>query len=317
MARNGTVPRLGLCCVFLGEPAVAFRTTTARFMSKHADARTRLKELCRANAAALVEAVAACGRHGIRAFRVNSGLLPLATHPNFLYGVADLPGDVIDQFRRAGRDAAAIDLRLSFHPDQFVLLGSPNEAITEASIRDLVIHGDLAELIGADAINIHAGGAYGDKPAALERLARNLGRLPPAVRGRLTLENDDRVYTVEDLLPLCRAEGVPLTYDVHHHRCLGDGLTVAEATDAARKTWDREPLFHVSSPLGGWSAANPRCHADHIDPADFPAEWRGLAITVDVEAKAKERAVWALQRALVGPKAKTQRHRGTEKAKLN
>jgi len=271
-------------------------------MSAKPDAKDRLFELCRTNAVALVEAVAACGRHGIRAFRVNSCLLPLATHPQFRYGVADLPGDVIDLFRRAGADAAAMGLRLSFHPDQFVLLGSPNEAITQASIRDLDVHGDLADLLSADSINIHAGGAYGDKPAALARLARNLSRLRPAVRGRLTLENDDRVYTVADLLPLCRAEGVPLTYDVHHHRCRGDGLSVAEATDAAKKTWNREPLFHLSSPAGGWSAANPRVHADYIDPPDFPAEWRGLAITVDVEAKAKERALAALHQAIAGSK---------------
>ena len=65
---------------------------------------------------------------------------------------------------------------------------------------------------------------------------------------------------------------MPLTYDVHHHRCNPDGLSVAEATELAAATWDREPLFHVSSPRDGWAAANPRPHADRIDAADFPPE---------------------------------------------
>jgi UV DNA damage endonuclease len=296
-------PRLGLCCLFVGEPDVRFRTTTARNLGKVTarEARAKLRALAHSNADALDRAVAACRRLGIRAFRVSSNLLPLATHPDYQYSVADLPAETLALFRQAGATADEAGLRLSFHPDQFILLGSPTAAVTEASFRDLAVHGDLADLLGADVINLHAGGAYGDKPQALARVARNLARLPDRVRQRLTFENDDITYHVRDLLPLCRAEGVPLAYDVHHHRCLPDGLSVAEATALARATWgDREPLFHVSSPKGGWEARKPREHADFIDPADFPAEWRGLPITVDVEAKAKEQAVLALQQHLAG-----------------
>jgi UV DNA damage endonuclease len=85
---------------------------------------------------------------------------------------------------------------------------------------------------------------------------------------------------------------VPLVYDAHHHRCHGDGLSVEEATELAAATWgEREPWAHISSPREGWGAANPRPHADYIDPADFPGAWIGRRMTVDVEAKAKERAV--------------------------
>jgi UV DNA damage repair endonuclease len=48
-----------------------------------------------------------------------------------------------------------------------------------------------------------------------------------------TLENDDRLFAVRDLLPLCTRTGVPLVYDVHHHRCNPDGLDVEAATDLA------------------------------------------------------------------------------------
>ena len=72
-----------------------------------------------------------------------------------------------------------------------------------------------------------------------------------------------------------------------------------EATEGASATWrGREPWMHISSPRDGWRASNPRPHADYIDPEDFPAAWLGRRITVDVEAKAKERAVLALMEAL-------------------
>ena len=165
----------------------------------------------------------------------------------------------------------------------------------------------LADLCAANADSLlaalqfcaaHGGGGYGDKPAALERFRRNLGRLSLRVRSRLTVENDDKTFTPADLLPLCHAEGVPLVYDAHHHRCCPDDLTVKQATTAARATWNREPLFHISSPLDGWQGPKPERHHDYIDPMDFPTAWRGLTLTVEVEAKAKELAVARLQRYL-------------------
>ena len=84
---------------------------------------------------------------------------------------------------------------------------------------------------------------------------------------------------------------------MHHHRCNPDGLSVEEATVLAVKTWEKtgkEPWFHISSPKKGWSGGDPRPHADYIDPADFPSCWKGLDVTVDVEAKAKELAVLKL-----------------------
>ncbi|MCC6234326.1 MAG: hypothetical protein IT580_16910, partial [Verrucomicrobiales bacterium] len=60
-----------------------------------------------------------------------------------------------------------------------------------------------------------------------------------------------------------------------------------------------EPLFHLSSPLEGWSGPKPERHHDYIDAADFPSEWRGWPLTVEVEAKAKELAVARLLADLV------------------
>jgi UV DNA damage endonuclease len=178
------------------------------------------------------------------------------------------------------------------------VLSSPRPEVVANSIRELEYQGQLAEAVGADVINIHAGGVYGDKVAALQRFCSAFTNLTAAVKCRLTLENDDVSYTVRDLLPVCERLSIPLVYDVHHHRCNPDGLSVEEATGLTGKTWQgtgREHYCHLSSPRAGWGGSDPRPHADYIDPADVPPCWLGREMTVDIEAKAKELAVTRLR----------------------
>jgi UV DNA damage endonuclease len=298
--------RFGLCCLFKDE-AITFRTTTAKSLAplKRDAQLAKLSTICLHNVDNLHQAVETAHRLGIGAFRIMSPLFPRMTHPDVGYGLDELPeGDSIAQRMVATRALALrYDLRLSFHPDQFVVLSSPHPAVVKTSLRELEYQGELAVALGADVINLHAGGVYGDKDLALQRFAAVLGDLSPAVRSRLSVENDDSSYTVRDLLPLCSRTSLPLVYDVHHHRCNPDGLTIAEATDLAAATWQtlgREPYCHLSSPRSGWQEGNPRPHADYIDLADLPECWQGRIMTVDIEAKAKELAVIKLMTDLQG-----------------
>lgn len=300
-AKYSTPLRLGLCCMFAEQP-IKFRNTTvkANRSMNHAAALDKISELCLTNAKALQSSLQFCVDNGIGSFRINSQILPLKTHPECRYEMGDLPGgdEIVQQFKACGEFAKTHDVRTCFHPDQFVVLNSPRPDVVDRSIKELEYQSEVAEWVGADVVNIHGGGAYGDKADALARLARNLDRLSERARSRLTLENDDTTYTPSDLLPLCRAEGISLVYDVHHHRCNPDELSIEEATRKAIATWNREPLFHISSPLEGWSGKKPKPHHDFIDVRDFPQCWHGLALTVEVEAKAKELAVLKLKRQL-------------------
>ena len=300
--------RLGLCCQFVDEP-IRFRSATHRYAGAldAASRRDYLASIASDNAGALLAAVERCAELGIGAFRVTSQILPLGTHPESGYTLEalDPSGAIEESYRAAGARARALDVRLSFHPDQFVVLNSERESVVVSSLGELEFQTKVAELIGVDTLVLHGGGTAGGMEAALERLERGIERLSDQARTRLALENDDRQFAPADLLPLARRLGVAVVYDVHHHRCRPDGLTVAEATEGAAATWNgREAWVHISSPRDGWAAANPRPHSDLIDPADFPPEWFGRRLTVDVEAKAKERAVLALRDALAGVSAR-------------
>ena len=287
--------RLGLCCQFLDSP-IRFRTATHRYVSSLSAARRRtyLAAIAADNAAALVAAIERCAELGIGAFRINSQMLPLGTHPvsGYRLEALDRRGEIRSVFERARERARARDVRLSFHPDQFVVINSEREDVVRSSVEELEHQAGMAEMVGADTVVFHGGSVAGGSAAAVERLERGLDRLSGRARAVIALENDDHRFTPSDLLPLCRRAGVPLVYDAHHHRCHGDGLSVEEATELAAATWgDREPWAHISSPREGWASGNPRPHADFIDIADFPRSWLERRVTVDVEAKQKERAV--------------------------
>jgi UV DNA damage endonuclease len=296
--------RFGLCCIFKREP-IRFRHATAKALStlSRSQQLAKLSQICLANAESLLGAVQAVSRMGIGAFRVSSPIFPRFTHPEVGYGLEDLPEveTVRVLLARVNAYRESHNIRLSFHPDQFITISSPRAKVVDSSVRELEYQGLVAELIGADVINVHGGGAFGDKLAALQRFRENFGRLSERVRRCLTLENDDRLYTVKDLLPVCRDLGIPLVYDVHHHRCHPDGLAVEEATSLAVESWGkagRDPYFHISSPAEGWETKNPRRHADYVEMSDFPTSWMNLTATIDVEARAKELAVMKLMRDL-------------------
>lgn len=298
--RKKKMPRYGLCCIFREQP-ISFRQSTA----KHLETMDREKQLaklsalCTVNLKSLLAALKWIRSENIKAFRVLSPLFPRYTHPVVGYTINELPGvdRIVALSSQIHRYRSEHDIRLSLHPDQFNVLSSPYPKVVAKTIQELEYQGMLAELIGAEAITIHGGGAYGDKKKALARFASNYKLLSKRVRTRLTVENDDITYTPADLLPLCRELEIPFVYDAHHHRCLSDGMTVDEATQQCIETWlkrRQEPYFHISSPRDGWASGKPRPHADYIDPADFPATWLGMEATIDIEAKAKELAVCRL-----------------------
>jgi UV DNA damage endonuclease len=258
------------------------------------------------NLANLETVLAWCRAQGVHAFRIGSDLWPRATHPLVAPWVDTLfeSDDVRAAFRRIREFALAHDIRLSEHPDQFLVGNSLRAEVVNGTIAELEWRARLGGALGVDVLCLHVGSGAPDRESALWRWDATLERLSPMVLSKLAFENDDRVFSPEAILPACLAWGLPMIYDAHHHRVLPDSLDEQEATELAMASWgDREPYFHLSSPRAGWNAGDSRPHHDLIDLADWPAAWTqlldaGVRFTVDIEAKGKELAVLALRTAL-------------------
>ena len=104
---------LGLCCQFSAEP-IKFRTTTV-ISSLRLSKQQRLEKLstlCLSNANALMDALKYCALHKIGAFRINSQILPVKTHPEAGYDITELPDshDIVAQFQACGTFAQSNNL---------------------------------------------------------------------------------------------------------------------------------------------------------------------------------------------------------------
>ena len=166
--------RLGLCCLFSREN-IKFKTHTAKHLSKFSrkEQLSRLSATVLLNVLALEKAVAFCVENSIGSFRINSRILPLKTHPGIGYQLSELPeiAEILSTIEEVSTLARTKDIRLTFHPDQFTLLSSADREVTRRSVDELLYHLEVAELLGVDVIILHGGGAYGDKKAALTRVA--------------------------------------------------------------------------------------------------------------------------------------------------
>jgi UV DNA damage endonuclease len=253
-------------------------------------------------------------KNNISMYRMSSDVAPYVTHPD----MPQFHGQIEEcraELRDLGRQAKAQGLRLSFHPSQFILLNSPDEALTTKSIADLSAQARILDSmeLGPEAVLItHVGGVYGDIISGRERWVQTYARLPEHVRRRLVLENDDTRYTVGDILWINERTGVPLVFDYLHHWCLNrNGMDAHEALAACLRTWPDgvRPKIHFSSPRTEmrtierknkktgktekvqappiWSG-----HADYINPFEFLTFMRGAADQPDfdvmIESKLKD-----------------------------
>jgi len=228
--------------------------------------------------------------HGIYFFRITSDLIPFASHPVCDF---DWRGLFEGEFKEIGAFINSRGMRISMHPDQFVILNSLDEGVRERSVAELIYHVHVLEALGLDRsakIQIHVGGVYGDREKSLERFISRYGDLDRALRDRLVIENDDVSYTVRDCLRIHSETGIPVLFDYFHHRLNCSGEETGDALACIAETWashDGIPMVDYSSDSGDGS----RRHAESIDPVDFNRflmETEKLDFDVMLEIKDKE-----------------------------
>jgi UV DNA damage repair endonuclease len=239
--------------------------------------------------------IAHCRRHGW-GYRLSSDLFPILTHPDFKYGIHDVPQrDLITAaFNAIKQDNIGENqVRLSMHPDQFNVLASDNQESVNKTIKELNVHGWIMDAMGCERsylnpMNIHINCTKGDPADIAARFMSNLNLCDQSVVFRLVVENEDKgIWNVDKLLKyIYQPYKMPITFDNLHHKCNPSEYCLSDlgedmAMDLCGLTWHSvKPLFHYSESCP--NNANRRAHAElpiNIPPSD-KYDW-------DVELKGK------------------------------
>jgi UV DNA damage endonuclease len=292
--------RVGYACQTIGVRDTDYRTCLAKNASPDV-----LQGLIAHNLGALANAIRYNIRSGILLFRITSDLIPFGSSPvNPLAWTGLFAGE----FARIGDLIRSSGMRVSMHPGQYTVLNSPNPDIARRAADDLAYHADVLDSMGLDAshkIILHIGGIYQDRAAALERFAQRWQQLDARVRNRLVIENDDKCYTIEDVLAVGSQLGIPVVFDNLHHQLNHRTGSPDDRfwIEQCRPLWrpaDGPQKIHFSQqdPVkkGG-------SHAPTIRTSDFVGYCRGLArddLDIMLEVKDKNLSAVKCQLGLAG-----------------
>ena len=261
------IKRLGFACKWIDRPdqvnnikstdaakALNTSTTTVRWLNEHRDqAEDRLWALAKNNIEAarrLVERVGSLDEQ-LRMVRLGSDLLPVFTEPTWrhFWQQPDVRRYAERAFMEVGELARGLDVRLSFHPGQFVVLASNNPDIVDRSIEEFEYHATMAAWMGYGQkfqdlkINVHISGRAGP-----EGIRRVLSRLSPEARNCITIENEEMKHGLDDCLSI--GDVVPIVLDLHHH-WVREGEYISPADDRVQRVLDswrgRRPTCHFST----------------------------------------------------------------------
>jgi len=261
------IKRLGFACKWIDRPdqvnnikstdaakALNTSTTTVRWLNEHRDqAEDRLWALAKNNIEAarrLVERVGSLDEQ-LRMVRLGSDLLPVFTEPTWrhFWQQPDVRRYAERAFMEVGELARGLDVRLSFHPGQFVVLASDNPDIVARSIDEFEYHATMAAWMGYGQkfqdlkINVHISGRAGP-----EGIRRVLSRLSPEARNCITIENEEMKHGLDDCLSI--GDVVPIVLDLHHH-WVREGEYISPADDRVQRVIDswrgRRPTCHFST----------------------------------------------------------------------
>ncbi len=283
--------RLGYACIniALGEQGV----TTNRGMIRRTFLEKGIQyasQIALENAKGLLQILQWNVANNIRVFRVTSELFPWASE----YRLESLPD--FAEIRAVLEEAGKQPVRMSTHPGPFNKLAGSGATLSN-TIKDLDIHAQVFDVMGLPAthwhkINIHVGGAYGDKAESIQRFIKNFTLLSAGAQKRLSVENDDKpgLYTVQDLVPVYESLGVPVVFDYFHQKLHPGTQTEEEAFLTAFGTWDVKPVFHYSSSRREYEdpASKKESHSDWVHER---INTYGKDIDIVLETKMKEKAL--------------------------
>ena len=255
-------------------------------------------------------------------YRMATGLAPYASHPE-LTRFRDQPQRFAERLAEVGARARDLGIRITSHPGQYTVLNSEDPEVRRLAAVELEVQAELFDGMGLGpecVVILHVGGAAGGIDASLDRFEEGFATLTDAAKARLVIENDDRTFSLRDVVRLSERIGRPVVWDILHHHCNDpERIPDREALELALATWPEGvlPKIHYSTPKTALEEKTKkvgrrvertlvlpqlRAHADMIDPIGFEHFLRETAAGHDfdvmLEAKAKDLALLRLREQL-------------------
>jgi UV damage endonuclease UvdE len=230
------------------------RATTARWLDNQPSdvAHDRVREIIIHNLASVkaqLEYIMSLDISESRMLRLSSDLLPFYTHPKWrcIYTPTVLEYAKL-QFASIGDYAREHDIRLSFHPGQFVCIVSDRPDVVDRSIEELEYHADMIRMMGYGKTfqdfkcNVHLSGRLG-----VDGFADAYSKMSTELKNTLTIENDEYVGDINTVLQI--SNYVPVVLDIHHH-FINSGQYIKPSDDLAKRVVDSwrgiRPVIHYS-----------------------------------------------------------------------
>jgi len=228
---------IGYACLTIGIPGTSIRTCRKVNATEE-----KLKELILFNLESLENIIDYNIKNKIKLFRISSDIIPFGSSPVNTLAWWEL---FKPQFEQIGQKIKASGMRVSMHPGQYTVLNSPDEEVVLRAVEDLNYHARFLDSLGVGSehkIVLHIGGVYQEKEIAVERFVSSYQMLSAAIKKRLVIENDDRSYTVSDVLSVSLTTGAPVIYDNLHNAINTSDVTKDDAywIELTRKTWKPE-----------------------------------------------------------------------------
>lgn len=260
----------------------------------------KISKVIISNLESLIEILKYNEKNHIHFYRISSNLIPLATKKEVSF---DYLTPYQSYYQRIKKIIKQSNIRVDMHPNQYCVLNSVKQEVVSMSQDILEYHYKILDAIGIKdkLIILHIGSNTFGKKNSLTRFIHNFSRLPKYLQEIIAIENDDKIFNIEDCLYLSNILDIPIVLDYHHFKCNHSNKKIEEYIEPILKTWkNKRPKMHFSSPK---NQKEYRAHHEYINANDFIDFLQILSsyqqdIDIMLEAKGKDEALFRLVREL-------------------
>ena len=290
--------RLGYACISKTLDITTSHTITYTNYELLENKEQKLIEITNKNLNNLEEILKYNIKNNIHFYRMSSKIIPLATHPNIKLNLLNIFKDKLEHI---GNIIKENNLRVDIHLDEYCVLNSTNPNIVSSTINIIKFYKNMLKTMNIESYMIlHIGSSAFGIEKSITRFINNFKKLDEESKNMIILENDDKVFKIEDVLKICKILNIPMVLDYHHYKC----NKVEPLEDNIKEiinTWNNiTPKMHISSKKNNKEF---RSHHDYIDINDFIEltnilKTQNKNIDIMIEAKEKDMALFKLIREL-------------------